>query len=67
MARPDSADRLLRLLRELDVAAVPEPALDGKLAAIGPTAGQGMMTIDRRGSYDLDLLAGGRSAQLRQG
>ena len=57
LGAPDTADRLLRLLRELDVAAVPEPALDGKLAAIGPTAGQGMMTIDRRGSYDMELLA----------
>ena len=57
LGTPDSADRLLRLLRELDVAAVPEPALDGKLAAIGPTAGQVMMTIDQRGTYDLDLLA----------
>lgn len=56
LGTPDSADRLLRLLRELDVAAVPEPALDGKLAAIGPTAGQVMMTIDQRGTYDLDLL-----------
>ena len=33
---PDTADRLLRLLRELDVAAVPDPALDRRLAAIGP-------------------------------
>lgn len=52
-----TADRLLRQLRELDVAAVPQPALDRRLAAIGPTAGQSMMTIDRRGGYDLELLA----------
>jgi serine/threonine protein kinase len=56
LGMPDSADRLLRLLRELDVAAVPEPSLDGKLAAIGPTADQVMMTIDQRSTYDLDLL-----------
>ncbi|HUZ54267.1 MAG TPA: protein kinase [Streptosporangiaceae bacterium] len=53
---PDTADRLLQQLRELDVASVPEPALDRKLAAIGPTADQGMMTIDRRGRYDMELL-----------
>lgn len=52
-----TADRLLRQLSELDVAAVPQPALDRKLAAIGPTAGQSMMTIDQRGGYDLELLA----------
>jgi serine/threonine protein kinase len=63
---PDTADRLLRLLRELDVAAGPEPSLDGKLAALGPTAGHGMMTIDRRGNYDAELLAA-LFTQLRQG
>ena len=57
LGAPGTADRLLRQLRELDVAAVPEPALDRKLAAIGPAAGQGMMTIDQRGDYDLELLA----------
>ena len=65
LGTPASANRLLRLLRELDIAAVPEPALDGKLAAIGPTAGQVMMTIDQRGTYDLDLLEVAFS-QLRQ-
>jgi serine/threonine protein kinase len=53
----ETADRLLRQLREVDVAPVPEPALDRRLAAIGPTAGQSMMTIDRRGGYDMELLA----------
>lgn len=53
----DTADRLLRQLRELDIAAVPQPALDRRLAAVGPTAGQSMMTIDQRGGYDLELLA----------
>jgi serine/threonine protein kinase len=54
---PGTADRLLRQLSELDVAPVPQPALDRKLAAVGPTAGQSMMTIDQRGGYDLELLA----------
>ena len=54
---PGTADRLLRQLSELDVAPVPQPALDRRLAAVGPTAGQSMMTIDQRGGYDLELLA----------
>ena len=57
LGHPGTADRLLRQLSELDVAPVPQPALDRKLAAIGPTAGQSMMTIDQRGGYDLELLA----------
>lgn len=56
LGTPGTADRLLRLLRELDVSSVPVPALDGKLAAIGPTGDQSVMTIDQRGGYDLDLL-----------
>ena len=66
LGAPGGADRLLRLLRELDIAAVPDPALDGKLAAIGPTADQGMMTIDRRGKYDIDLLSAAFD-QMRRG
>jgi serine/threonine protein kinase len=66
LGTPDTADRLLQLLRELDVATTPQPALDGKLAAIGPAAGQGMMTVDRRGDYDMELLTA-LFAQLRQG
>jgi hypothetical protein len=62
---PDTSDRLLRQLRALDVASIPEPALDRKLAAIGPTAGQGMMTVDRRGVYDKELFAAA-FARLRQ-
>jgi len=57
LGEPGTADRLLRQLSELDVAAVPQPALDRRLAAMGPAAGQSMMTIDQRGSYDLELLA----------
>lgn len=57
LGEPATADRLLRQLGELDVAAVPQPALDRRLAAMGPAAGQAMMTIDQRGGYDLELLA----------
>lgn len=57
LGAPGTADRLLQQLSQLDVAAVPEPALDRKIAAIGPMASQPMMTVDRRGDYDLELLA----------
>jgi serine/threonine protein kinase len=56
LGSPGAADRLLRLLRELDVAAVPDPALDRRLAAFSPAADHGMMRIDQRGGYDLSLL-----------
>ena len=57
LGSPDTSDRLLRLTRELDVAATPDPALDRRLAALGPAADHGTMTIDQRGDYDLRLLA----------
>ncbi|MBF6361913.1 methylation-associated defense system protein kinase MAD6 [Nocardia farcinica] len=53
---PASADRLLTLLREIDVAKVPEPALDRKLDYVGPDAGQALMRVDGRDDYDLELL-----------
>ena len=49
-------DRLLSHLGDLDLAAVPAPALDRRLAYLEPTGGQAMMTIDQRGEYDLSLL-----------
>jgi hypothetical protein len=56
LGAPGTADRLLRQLGELDVAAVPQPPLDRRLAAVGPAGGQSMMTVDQRGGYDLELL-----------
>lgn len=61
-----TADRLLRTLRELDVATTPEPALDRKFAALGPSGDQAIMTIDQRGEYDLHLLEA-LFTQLRDG
>ncbi|MGP4097184.1 methylation-associated defense system protein kinase MAD6 [Nonomuraea sp. KM90] len=52
----DTEDRLLTLLREVDVARVPDPALDRRLDYVGPDAGQAVMTVDQRGSYDVELL-----------
>lgn len=54
--KPGTRDRLLRLLREVDVATVPEPALDRQIDYIGPDAGQAVMTVDNRGRYDVELL-----------
>ncbi|RKS78819.1 serine/threonine protein kinase [Actinomadura pelletieri DSM 43383] len=56
LGRPGTRDRLLASLQEIDVAAPPAPALDRRFAHIGPEAGQAMMTIDRRGKYDMSLL-----------
>lgn len=67
LGRADTADRLLRLMRELDVALVPDPALDRRLAALGPAADHGMMTIDRRGDYDQRLLVAAFEQAQRAG
>ncbi|WP_063010673.1 methylation-associated defense system protein kinase MAD6 [Nocardia nova] len=53
---PGSEDRLLIQLRQLDVAKVPEPALDRKLDYVGPDAGQALMDIDGRDNPDLEYL-----------
>ena len=53
---PGTGDRLLAQLRDVDVAAVPEPALDRRLDYTGPDAGQAAMTVDQRGDYDMRLL-----------
>ncbi|QKG25572.1 methylation-associated defense system protein kinase MAD6 [Actinomadura verrucosospora] len=53
---PGTEDRLLAQLRDVDVAAVPEPGLDRRLDYTGPDAGQAVMTVDRRGDYDMRLL-----------
>ncbi|GAA3509198.1 serine/threonine protein kinase [Streptosporangium album] len=49
-------DRLLAFLREVDVAAVPDPALDRQIDYVGPDAGQAVMTVDQREDYDVQLL-----------
>ncbi|TDC57337.1 protein kinase [Micromonospora sp. KC207] len=50
------ADRLLNLLTQVDVAAVADPGLDRRLDYVGPDAGRALMTVDRRGEYDLQML-----------
>lgn len=68
LGNEESADRLLHLMRELDVAAVSDPTLDRRLAALGPAVDHGMMTIDQRGGYDLRLLtAAFEQAQRAEG
>lgn len=50
-------DRLLSQLRELDVAAVPDPQLDRRLDYTGPAAGHALVSFDQRGDLDERLLA----------
>ncbi|MFI7647019.1 protein kinase [Micromonospora sp. NPDC049460] len=50
-------DRLLRLLREVDLASAPAPALDRQLDYLGPAAGRALVTVDGRGDQDQRLLA----------
>ncbi|WP_061442854.1 methylation-associated defense system protein kinase MAD6 [Streptomyces sp. CCM_MD2014] len=54
--RPDERDRLLTQLRDLDVAAVPDPQLDRKLDYTGPAAGHALVSFDQRGDLDERLL-----------
>jgi serine/threonine protein kinase len=54
---PGTADRLLRLLSQVDVASVADPALDRRLDYVGPDAGRALMTVDQRGDYDVRMLA----------
>lgn len=49
-------DRLLEALRELDVAGVPNPALDRRLDYAGPIDGQALIAVDGRGVHDRLLL-----------
>ncbi|MGH3601029.1 MAG: hypothetical protein ACRDQH_12290, partial [Pseudonocardiaceae bacterium] len=55
--RPGTADRLLALLSEVDVAIVADPALDRRLDFVGPDGGRALMTIDQRGNHDERMLA----------
>jgi len=53
--RPRERDRLLALLREADVAAVPQPQLDRRLDFEGVPRGA-LVTVGGRGSHDRELL-----------
>ncbi|GAA2406345.1 protein kinase [Actinomadura vinacea] len=50
-------DRLLRLLRETDVAAVPQPQLDRHVDYTGMLDDRALFAVDTRGDYDRRLLA----------
>ncbi|MDT0468733.1 methylation-associated defense system protein kinase MAD6 [Streptomyces gibsoniae] len=54
--RPQERDRLLALLREADVATMPQPQLDRRLDLEGVPVGA-LVAVDGRGSYDRELLA----------
>jgi serine/threonine protein kinase len=49
-------DRLLALLRQIDVARVADPALDRRLDYVGADGGRAVITVDQRGDYDQQLL-----------
>ncbi|MFJ2578452.1 protein kinase [Kitasatospora aureofaciens] len=52
----DERDRLLSQLRDLDVAAVPDPQLDRRLDYTGPAGGHSLVSFDQRGDLDEHLL-----------
>lgn len=60
---PQERDRLLSLLREADVAAVPQPQLDRRLDYVGLLEAGALVTVDGRGERDRVLL-GQEFAQL---
>ncbi|MEU8621761.1 protein kinase [Streptomyces sp. NPDC048623] len=55
-SRLGERDRLLVQLRDLDVAAVPDPQLDRRLDYTGPAAGHSLVSFDQRGDLDEQLL-----------
>ncbi len=52
----DAADRLLRLLREIDVGAATEARLDRRADFLQPNEAVGLLEFENRGTYDEDLL-----------
>ncbi|APC34353.1 protein kinase [Nocardiopsis dassonvillei] len=68
--RPPERDRLLRLLRETDVAAAPQPQLDRRLDYTGLLDDRALVAFDGRPDYDRKLLEArfeqlGRSTSAR--
>ncbi|MGW6403389.1 methylation-associated defense system protein kinase MAD6 [Streptomyces sp. NPDC055134] len=55
--RPQERDRLLRLLRETDVAAAPQPQLDRRLDYAGLVADRALVSVEGRPDLDRRLLA----------
>jgi serine/threonine protein kinase len=51
-----TGDRLLALLREVDVSASTSPRLDRQLDYISPAVDRALMTFEQRGTYDRDIL-----------
>lgn len=51
-----SADRLLHLLRDLDVGSVPDPRLDRSLDFVEPSADRRLFEFEHRGTYDQEVL-----------
>lgn len=51
-----NADRLLKLLAEVDVAEADDPRLDRALDFVSPTEDRTLFRFERRGQYDRDIL-----------
>ena len=51
-----TGDRLLALLREVDISASTSPRLDRQLDYISPAVDRALMTFEQRGTYDRDIL-----------
>jgi len=51
-----TADRLLSLLAEVDVASADDPRLDRALDFVSPTEDRALFRFERRGHYDRDIL-----------
>jgi len=51
-----NADRLVNLLKGLDMGAASDPRLDRAIDFVSPEADQSLFSFDKRGSYDSDVL-----------
>jgi hypothetical protein len=51
-----AGDRLLALLKDVDIGASTGPQLDRRLDYVSPLADRALMTFEQRGTYDRDIL-----------
>lgn len=51
-----SADRLLTLLKDVDMGVASDPRLDRALDFVSPTADQSLFAFDQRGTYDHEVM-----------
>jgi serine/threonine protein kinase len=51
-----TSDRLLSLMRDIDIGQADDPRLDRTLDFVSPTDDRGLFTFEKRGRYDRDVL-----------